>query len=238
MAATTTTGIERVPRAALVPSRLVGGIGGLVFVATVIIQNSVRATAPSFDAAPADVIHFYAGHHGALLTLAILFPFGATGLASFIAGLGTRLAGSATRAPALAGVLGAAGIFATYTMLMATELALGTYVRRGAPDSGVVTALWITHNTVFGVLLVSIAVALAGLSAAAAATRFVPAAWKPLGSLGALALAATGAATPALVNGSPILALGVGGFVVWVLFVATCAVTLLRARTATEAATA
>lgn len=212
----------------IAPAHLVGGIGGLVFIATVIVQNAIRASAPGDNASAAKVIHFYATNHTSTMVLAALFPLGAAGLATFIGALGSRFTASAARAPMLAGMVGAAGIFSTYTMLVATDAALAGYVHRGTPDQGVVTALWVTHNTVFGVLLIGIAVALAGLSASAAAVGFLAPAWKQVGALGALALAITGAATPALIDGSPILVLGLVGFLTWLVFVATSAVTLVR----------
>lgn len=225
---TTTTAVTREGSKLLAPSGVVGGVGGLVFVATVVVQNAIRGlAAPSAGASTASVVHFYATSRSSALALGALFPLGAAGLAAFIGTLSSRLAPS-TRAAGLAGFLGAAGIFATYTMLVATDIALAGYVHRGAPVAGIVSALWIVHNTVFGVLLVSIAVALAAFTAAASASRVVGSAWKPVGAVGALALAATGAATPALVDGSRVIGLGLLGFLCWVAFVAATSVTLLR----------
>jgi hypothetical protein len=222
--------IEGDRRADLVPSHLVGGVGGLVFISTVIVQNAIRASAPGDGASAATVIHFYATSRTATFVLAALLPLGAAGLAAFVGTLCSRLWKHGSRASVLAGMLGAAGIFAMYSMLVATDLGLAGYVHRGGAEAGVVSALWVTHNTVFGVLLVAIAVALAGLSASAAAAGFVAGPWKQIGALGALALAVTGAATPALVDGSKIIALGLVGFLTWLTFVATCSVTLVRRR--------
>jgi hypothetical protein len=215
-------------RATIAPAHLAGGIGGLVFIATVAIQNGIRLSAPGDGASAATVVHFYATTRTSTTVLGALFPIGAIGLAAFIGSLGSRLVSSSGRAPALAGLLGAAGIFASYSMLMATDIALSAYVHRGSADPAVVNGLWVTHNTVFGVLLVAIAVALAGLSVSAAAAGFLAARWKQAGTVGALALAVTGAAAPALVDGSRIIGLGLVGFLVWLAFVATASVTMLR----------
>lgn len=220
---------------ALAPAGVVGGAAGLVFVATVIAQNAIRGlSGPAQNASPTAVTHFYATHRVSTLALAAMFPLGAAGLAAFVGTLGSRLADHRWRAPALAGLFGAAGIFGTYTMMIATDIALAGYVQRGRTDPAVVSALWITHNCVFGVLLVSIAVALAGLSAAASASGMVAPLWKPLGTLGALALAITGAATPALIDGSPIIGLGLLGFLTWIAFVATAATKLLRSASVSD----
>lgn len=226
---TMTEHIARTRGRGIAPARLVGGIGGFVFVATVIAQNAIRGlSAPANNASAATVAHFYATHRPGTFALAALLPVGAAGLAAFIGALGSRLTASTSRAAALAGILGAAGIFATYTMLMATDLAVAGYVHRGGADSNVVAGLWVTHNAVFGVLLVAIAVTLAALTAAASAAGLVAPAWKRAGALGALALAVSAAAAPALIDGSHILALALAGFLVWIAFVARVAVTLIR----------
>lgn len=226
---TTTAGIRQERRAALLPAHLVGGVGGLVFVATVVAQNAIRGLAgPAQAASAATVTHFYATHRASTLALAALYPIGALGLASFVGAVGTRLGTARFRAPTLAGILGAAGIFATFTMMVATDVALAGYVHRGGSDAGVVSALWTTHNAVFGVLLVSIAVALAGLSAAASSSGLVGRVWKPIGTLGAVALLVTGAATPAVIDGSSVLGLGLIGFLGWLAFVVAAAIALLR----------
>lgn len=225
---TTTASTPRRRGTTIAPTNLVGGIGGLLFVATVIAQNAIRASAPADGASAAKVMHFYATDRGSTMVLAALFPLGAAGLAAFIGALGSRCSAPGARAPVMAGMLGAAGIFATYTMLIATDLALAGYVHRGAADPSVVNALWVTHNTVFGVLLIGIAVALAGLSASAAVVGLLPPLWKQVGALGALALAVTGAATPVLLDGNPIIALGLAGFLVWLAFIAMSSVTFIR----------
>lgn len=225
---TTTTTLERDRRAAIAPSHLVGGVGGLVFIATVIVQNVLRASAPGDGASAAQVIQYYATSRTSTMVLAALLPVGAVGLAAFVGTLGSRLLAPAGRAPAIAGLLGAAGIVAAYSMLVATDVALAAYVHRGASAPAVVSALWVTHNAVFGVLLVAVAVALAGLSAAAVAAGFLAPRWKQVGALGALALAITGGAAPTLVDGSRIIALGLVGFLTWLGFVATCSMTLVR----------
>ncbi|HEU5388003.1 MAG TPA: hypothetical protein VFV73_19075 [Streptosporangiaceae bacterium] len=226
--ASTRAGTTPSKKAAIAPARLIGGIGGLVFVVTVIAQNLIRAAAPSAGAGTSSVVRYYATHRASTLLLAALFPIGAAALAVFAGALGSRLTGRATRGPALAGIMGITGIFATFTMVEATDVALAGYVHRGHADAAIVSALWITHNAVFGVLLVSIAVALAGLSAAASAAGLLAPAWKAVGGLGALALAICAGASPALLDGSPILMLGLAGFLVWVVFVAAAAVALLR----------
>jgi hypothetical protein len=218
-------------RPGLLPAGLVGGVGGLVFVATVVAQNVVRAKdLPANDAGAASVAAYYAAHHGTTVLLAALYPVGALGLACFLGAMLSRLSAAGVRAPALAGAFGATGIIAMFTMTVATDVALAEYVHRGSASAAVVSALWVLHNAVFGVLLVSIGVALIGFSAAAAADGLVPDAWKGIGLVGGIALAVAGACTPAIVDGSKVIGVGLVGFVAWGVFVVTCAVALIRRR--------
>ncbi len=214
-------------RSAFAPAAKVGGAGGTIFVASVIVQNVLRASAPQADATPAAVIEHYSAHHGTAIVLGALFVVGAIGIAVFTAGLVTTRS-HAVRGPALAGTIGITGVVALFALTLATDLGLDAYIHGGGTDLEVVRALWLLHNAVFGILLVFIGVALAGLTAAASTDALIGRAWKPVGLVGGLALAATGAATPALVDGSPIIALGLVGFVTWLVFVATASVRLLR----------
>lgn len=213
----------------LAPASVVGGVGGLVFVVTVVVQNVLRAVdLPANNASATSVSAYYAAHHVTSIFLAALYPLGAVGLAAFVGALLSKLLSPAVRAPALAGALGAAGIIATYTMTLASDTALAQYVHRGHPAADVVSAMWITHNAIFGVLLVSIGVALAGLSAACAGAGLLPTSWKRFGLLGAVALLVAGGCTPALVDGSKVIVVGLVGFISWLLFVASAATALLR----------
>jgi hypothetical protein len=201
----------------------------LAFAATVIAQNVVRgATMPANDASAADVIAFYADHRAATVLLAVLFPIGAVGLAVFSASVVSRLVRSANRVAALAGATGVAAIICLFSMTLAIDLGLSGYVHRGGRDPDVVAALWTTHNAVFGVLLIAIGVALGGLSFAMSGEGLIGRAWRPVGLAGAAALAVASASTPAIVDGSPVMFLGVAGFLVWVAFVLTASRSLWR----------
>lgn len=212
----------------LAPAGLIGGIGGLAFVVSVIVQNGLRAGFPANDANAARIVAYYGSHRGTSMALAVLFPIGAFGLAAFLGAMLARLGRGDHRAAAYGGAFGAAGIIGTYTMLIATDLAIAGYVHRGGPSPEVVDGLWVLHNAIFGVLLVSIGVALAGLSAAAAASGLIPEWWKALGLAGAVLLLVAAATTPAIIDASPTMFIGLAGFVVWIVFVTVSSVRLLR----------
>lgn len=224
------------PVATLAPSRRVGGIGGIVFVVAVIAQNVIRSSMPAMDASTRDVIAFYGSHRGAGFVLAVLFPIGALGLAAFAGGMYPLLGTTETRGPATAGFVGLTGVVALFATTHATDMALASYIHRGTPDPGAVSVLWSLHNAVFAALLVVLGVALAGTSAAASGAGLVGRRWKEVGGLGGLALLATGAAGPSLLDGSPVMALGLIGFVVWLVFLTVASVGLLREPSAVTAA--
>src|SRR5262245_1987482 len=119
--------IETPTRTSLSPTTAarLGGIGGLVFTASILTQNLLRASAPANDASPGKSIQSYADHRGSALALAVLFPIGAAGIATFVAALVARARGSA-RTPAVVGGLSAAALIATFAIVTATELAMST----------------------------------------------------------------------------------------------------------------
>jgi hypothetical protein len=218
----------------LVPSNIVGGVGGTLFVLTVVAQNIIRSKMPANDASTQHIIDFYAEHHRQSAVLAVLFAIGAIGLALFSGGLLARLVPGHARGPAFGGLVGVGGVVALFSTTVAIDSALSAYVNRGAPADDVVTGLWLLHAASFGVLTIFIGLALAGLSAAAAEARLVPTVWKPIGLVAGVLAAASGALTPAIVEGSKALALGLVGFIAWLAFVVNASIGLLRTTTADD----
>ena len=222
---------EQVPTrsgTSLAPARIVGGVGGLVFVSSVVAQNLLRTSLPTNDASIGKITAFYAGHRTETAVLTVLFAIGAVGLATFTGAVLTRLRATVARGPAIGGALGVAGVIALFATTVVTDLALSGYVHRGHPDPGVVGALWILHASAFGILTIFLGIALAGLAAGAAADGLVPAVWKGIGLIGGLLLLAGGAATPAAIDGSKVALVSLVGFLVWLVFVGLVSVALLR----------
>jgi hypothetical protein len=218
----------RAARAATV-DRL-AGTGGLVFAATLVVQNIIRANAPGFDAAPAQVTAYFLDHRAAVLVPLGLFPAGLLALFPFTAGVWARARQEESRWWAGAGALGAATIAALFAIVNITEIVLAAKAARLASSPAVVQALWTLHAAAFGLDLAAIAVALIGLSRAAASIPLIPA-WLAVAALpGAACLLTAAVFTVALANGGPWLALGLAGFIVWLVFVITASIALLRRR--------
>jgi hypothetical protein len=206
------------------------GAGGLAFAATLVADNIIRAGAPGFDAAPAQVSAYFLDHRAAALVPLALFPAGLLALFPFAAGLWARARQEESRWWAGVGVLGAATIAALFAIMNITEIALTAKAAQLASSPAVVQALWTLRTAAFGLDLAAIAVALIGLSRAAAAMRLIPS-WLALTAWpGAACLLTAAAFTVALADGGPWLAVGLAGFIVWVVFVITASVSLLRGR--------
>ena len=195
------------------------GAGGLVFAAVLVADNVIRASAPGFDAAPAQVSAYFLDHRAAALVPLGLFPAGLLALFPFAAGLWARARREESRWWASAGLLGAATIAALFAIVNITEIVLTAKAAQLASSPAVVQALWTLRAAAFGLDLAAIAVALIGLSRAAAAMRLIPS-W--------LALAAWPGAACLLTAATFTVALA--GFIVWVVFVITASVSLLRGR--------
>jgi hypothetical protein len=206
------------------------GIGGLVFAATLLAQNIIRAGSPGFGAAPAQVTAYFLHHRAAALVPLGLFPVEMIALFAFVAAVWAKADRDGNRWWATVGTLGAATIAALFAVVNITEIVLTAKAGRLAASPAVVQALWAVHAAAFGLDLAAIAVALIGLSRAAASMRIVPA-WLTVAAWpGAACLLTAAVFTVALANGGPWVAVGLAGFVVWLVFVITASVSLLRSR--------
>jgi hypothetical protein len=215
--------------------RLAGG-GGLLFAAILVTQNIIRAGAPGFAAGPAQVSAYFLHHRVAALVPLGLFPLGMIALFPFVAAVWTRADREQTRWWASMGALGAATIAALFAVVNITEIVLTAKAGRLAASPAVVQALWGLHGAAFGLDLAAIAVALIGLSRAAVAVHLIPA-WLTVAAWpGAACLLTASAFTVALTNGAAWLAIGLVGFLVWLVFVVTSSVSLLRGRRISGAA--
>lgn len=215
----------------------VGGIGGLVFVVCVVAQNLIRATSlPANGASASTIVRLYSSHWSAVGVLFALFVIALIGLVAFSGVLVDRLREAGAQWLTVIGGLGVVMIAALFPITLALDTALAVYIHRGSPSSDVVTALWIVHNAVFGALQIALGVALAGLSAAARRNGLLSARWEAAGMIGALCLAVGSAATPAVLDGNPMMAAGLVGFVLWLAFMTRTSIALLGSKAAPDQA--
>ena len=230
MSVTATVDMTRArARESVVTDRL-AGVGGLVFAAALISQNLLRANAPGFGAAPAKVTEYFLHHRAAALIPLGLYPVEMIALFMFVAAIRTKPEQEEGRWWATVGVLGSAAIAALFAIVNITEIVLTAKAEQLAPSPSVVQALWGMHAAAFGLDMAAIAVALIGLSRAAASVDLIPAGLKFATLPGAACLFIAAVFTVAIANGGPWIALGLIGFVVWLVFVVMTSVSLLRRR--------
>jgi len=205
-------------------------IGGLVFAAALLAQNIIRASGPGFDAAPGQVVDYFLHHRAAALVPLGMFPVEMIALFAFVAGVWTKADSEQGKWWASMGALGTATIAALFAFVNIIEIVLTAKAGQLASSPTVVQALWAVRGAAFGLDLAAIAVALIGLSHAAASRQVAPA-WLTIAAWpasAALLVAAT--FTVALTNGGPWIAVGLAGFIVWLTFLITASLSLLRNR--------
>ncbi len=218
----------------------IAGLGGLAFVATVILQNVLRgASAPSNGASARDVLTHYADHRSLTFVLVATFVLGGLGLATFLGGAMRTMVDGPRRAWAYTGFAGAAGVLALFSTLVATEQAISVVAHGAGPDEGAVAALWALHNSVFTVLWLFIGIALLGLARAGVAAGITPPIFDRLAPIGFLLLAIGCVAGPGIAAGDVmgLFGLALVGFLIWLAFLAATGLRLLRSGTTDAAPT-
>jgi hypothetical protein len=212
-------------------SSRVAGAGALTFVLTVIAQNLIRgASAPGNGATNTEVLSHYADHRAVMFVLVGTYVVSGIGLAVFLGGAMRRLLATARRGWAVAGLVGATCIMTMFALVVAAEQALTIAAHQAHPNSGAVEALWALHNSVFTVLDLSIAVALLGLSRAGIADGMTPRIFTRLAPVGSVLLLVGTLAGPAIAAGDAMVLFAVTGlgFLVWLAFLVTSGVRLMR----------
>ncbi|HEY7076569.1 MAG TPA: hypothetical protein VH418_14420 [Solirubrobacteraceae bacterium] len=221
---------ERPAGATIEATRRLAGIGGLVFLVLVVIQNLLKAaTNPSDTATAVQVLRFAHDDAWTVHLLVVTYVLGFPALLLFAAGVAQRAAALAPETE-IWGHLGrssAVVIAVLFGLVNIVQVVLVAGRTELAHDPGLVSTLWTLHNAVFTMNLLAVGCALLGLGRAAALAGIVPRRFDLVAIAGAGLLAA--AATPAIaeVHGSHFLAVGLIGFVCWLAFLATAAVRLL-----------
>lgn len=229
MSVTTVTTDQGRARAAavVIPGRL-AGTGGLVFVTALIIQNALRASAPGFGAAPGKVTAYFLHHRAAALVPLGMFPIEMLGLFAFVAGVWASTNRNESRWWATVGGLGTASIASLFALVNIIEIAITAKAQTLASSPHAVEALWAVRGAAFALDLAAIAVALIGLSRAAASTALIPG-WITAAALpGAVCLLVAAVFAVAITNGGAWFALGLVGFAVWLVFMVAASISLLR----------
>jgi hypothetical protein len=207
------------------------GAGAITFALVVIAQNLIRGgSGPTNGDSDESVLAHYADHRAITFVLIATFVVSAIGLSLFVGGAMRRLLASERPAWALTGLFGVTGIMALFTVVVGCEQALSVIGTQDHPSLGAVGALFALHNSVFAVLDVSIAVALLGLSRAGVAAGITPRVFERLAPVGSALLLVGAFGGPAIAAGDamPLFGFAGLGFLVWLAFMLTTGVRLVR----------
>lgn len=207
----------------------VSGVGGLVFVLLLVVDNVVRSGAPRFGASGETVTAYVEGHRIAMAAPIVLFPLGLVGLFTFVTGLSSVSRGDEeSRWWGQLGTMAALTIAALFSVVNLVEAALVADVHALAPSPAVVSALWAMDGAAFGLNLAAIGLALLALSRVAQAVGLVPRWLAVLAVPGAACLWMASLFAISIAGGSGWLFVGVAGFLVWAVFVLVTGLALTR----------
>ena len=208
------------------------GAAGLVFLVLVVIQNLLKAaTNPSNSASAAQIVRF--AHHDAWTVdvLVVTYVIGFPCLFLFAAGL-SRFCSDLAPESEIWGRLGHSSVVVIavlFGFVNIIQIVIVASRSELAADPALATTLWAFHNAVFTLNLLAVGGALLGFGRAASIARVVPRRIGQLAVAGALLLAVAAAPAVAEVHGSNVLAIGLVGFLCWLVLLATTSVRLLRA---------
>lgn len=197
--------------------RRVGGAAGIFFAVGVLLQNALRAVsgAPSPGSSPAEVSAYVVGAAGTTAVLTGLFALNVVALALF-AGAVAREAWRAVPVLVVAGLLGIGGVLSLFSLTALVNLA--TVARAAELDGSVLVGLWSLHDAAFALNMAPLGLALAALGTAGTTVGITPRPFRVLAPLGAVLLVSAAAGGLWIVDGGPLLALGLVGFLTWVAF--------------------
>lgn len=181
---------------------------------------------------------YFADHLVAALLPLALLPVGMAAILGFAAGIWARAHDAGSRFWAGVGCLAVAAIATLFSLVNIVEIAIAAKGSDLAASPQVVAALWTVHSAASGLNLAAIALALVGLSRAAAlATGLIPRALARTALLGAACLFVAAIFTVAIAEGGKWLYLGYLGFVIWGVFLLVTGASLLLGHAASTPAT-
>ncbi len=216
-------------------SARLAGAGAITFAAVVLAQNIIRgASVPGNGATTADILTHYTEHRPVTFVLIATYVLSGIALALFLGGVMRRLMSTKQRGWAFTGLVGSTCIMSLFAIVVAGEQALSVTAQRAQPQPGAIESQWTLHNSVFTVLDLSIAVALLGLSRAGVAAGITPRVFTRLAPIGSALLLVGTLAGPSIAAGDaqPLFGLAGLGFLVWLAFLITTGLRLVRSQEA------
>jgi len=210
-------------------SRRFGGFAGIGFILTVLPVNIILGSTgmPQAGASRSEVLAYFAEHQGtiglvtSLAVLAWLFlPMYAAGAVAAIREH-ERTSGDSWSLVGLSGAVMQNAIFAS---VVATQATIGL----AAVSDDVAWGLWQLHNALFTLNAASLVIVLVSISVGGRRAGLL-AGWQHKVGLTAAALLASAALlTPVAIDGHPVALVGLAGFLLWLVWIGSVSVALLR----------
>ncbi|GAA4091172.1 DUF4386 family protein [Nocardioides kongjuensis] len=215
-------------------TRKIVALTAIALAASLLVQNAVLVGvgAPGYGDPTEDVLAFHAEHRGAVafavgleaLNLPLLLGF-VTGLH----GLVERRGGAGADWSRLAVAAGAtlAAVLALYAVLWNGVVLHADGLVEPSPELELV---WQLHAAAFALALPALGTTFAGAALAAHASGLTPRWQRLLGVAGGSLLLAAGACSLAIADGSPLLFVGMPGYVAWLVWLLATGLRLVRTR--------
>ena len=210
-------------------SRRFGGFAGLAFISTVLPVNIILGSSglPQAGASRSEVLAYFADHSvtvavaTALATVAwMALPMFAAGVVAAVRGH-ERVSGDSWSLVGLAGTVMQNAIFAGVVAIQAT-------VGIAAVSDDVAWGLWQVHNALFTLNTASLAIVLVSISIGGHRAGLLAGWTHKVGLTSASLLAANAALTGVTLDGHPAGLIGLAGFLMWLVWIASVSVALLR----------
>ena len=210
-------------------SRRLGGFAGFVFLSVVISVNIILGAVglPRAGAAKAEVLAFFADHDAVIGVTTSMATIVWLALAIFTAGIVAavrsheRTSGESWSLLALGGAIMQNAIF---TGVAALQVTVGI----AALSDDVTWGLWQVHNALFSLNGAALAIVLVGGSVGGHRAGLLAGWQRSLGLVAASALFASAVLTPFTLDGHAVGTVGLAGFLMWLVWIASVSASLLR----------
>ncbi|WP_377639764.1 hypothetical protein [Oryzobacter terrae] len=208
------------------------GVAAIAFVVAVVVENAVLAGtgAPAFGAPIEDVLTYYAAHGNAVGVasglVAISLPLLLVSVAG-LHGLVERRGGAGADWSRLAVAAGAT-LSAVLVLVNVLQVGLALSVGGEGEPTPAFELVWQVHAAAFALALPMLGTTALGTTLATHASGLTPDWQRPLGLVGGSLLLAAGVGNLAVADGSPLLFVGLLGFVAWLVWLLVTGVRLVR----------
>ena len=223
--------VTTLARSWFVRGRLVGA-AAIAFAVSVVIENAVLAGtgAKTYGAPIEEVLAYYAANRDAVAIVSGLVALYLPLLLVFVTGLHglvERRGGAGADWSRLALAAGAT-LSAIFVLVNVLQIGLALSAGGLAEPTPAFELVWQVHAAAFALALPTLGTTFIGAALAAHASGLTPAWQRLLGMVGGSLLLAAGLGNLAIADGSPLIFVGLLGFVAWLVWLLATGVRLVR----------